>query len=160
MFFSYTVSVVLMSLALYGAWCVLKDIWEWYLEPKLLKMPSATFLILVRDQEQVIEDLIRYLIREIELNDQDCDAVVVDCGSTDLTPAILERLAEESTVIKVARLTEGSRPAGETLPLCSGGVIHILDLVNRLSSSEFMVTVCALLKQDGREIYVKNSSSD
>lgn len=161
MFFSYTVSVVVVSLAIYGLWCFAKDLWDWYLEPKLIRPPSATFLIFVKDLEQEIEDLIRYLIYEIEMADIECDAVVVDCGSSDLTPEILERLAVDVPFLTVVNLPASSvRPVTETLPLCRGTVVHILDLITRMKGNDYLVTVCSLLRQDGREVAVKHEIND
>lgn len=153
---SYTMSVVLVSLALYGLWTLMRDIWQWFLEPCLIKPPGCSFLIFVRDQQEEIEELIRYLIYELELTEVECDAVVVDCGSSDLTPHILERLAAHSPVIHTVSLNESSRPVSKLLPLCRGNIVHILDMTTRLTSREFMISVCALLSNDNREIRIKN----
>ncbi len=150
MSFSYTASVILLSLAIYGGWCLLRDIWQWYLEPRLVQSIGSTFLIFVHNQEGEIEEVVRYFLREMEMSEVECDAIVIDCASTDLTPAILERLATDQQLLHVVTLQDSSRPVGELLPLCRGSVIHILDMSNRLSSSEFLVTACALLRQGGR----------
>ena len=150
MSFSYTASVILLSLAIYGGWCLLRDMWQWYLEPRLVRPLGSTFLIFVHNQEEEIEELVRYFLQEMEMSEVECDAVVIDCASTDLTPAILERLATDHPLLHVVTLQDSSRPVGELLPLCRGSVIHILDMSNRLNSSEFLVTACALLRQSGR----------
>lgn len=155
MFFSYTLSVVLLSLAIYGAWCVLRDIWQWYVEPQLMRPPGSTFLIFVRNQEEEIEDLLRYLMQEMDLSDVECDAVIVDCGSHDLTPSIIQRLVCDNPSLHAVMLSDTIRPVGELLPLCRGSVIHILDMTTRVSSQEFMVITCGLLRQDGREVRVR-----
>ena len=150
MSFSYTASVILLSLAIYGGWCLLRDMWQWYLEPRLIRPLGSTFLIFVHNQEEEIEELVRYFLQEMEMSEVECDAVVIDCASTDLTSAILERLATDHSLLHVVTLQDSSRPVGELLPLCRGSVIHILDMSNRLNSSEFLVTACALLRQSGR----------
>ncbi|SDF79230.1 hypothetical protein [Sporolituus thermophilus] len=157
MFFSYTASVVLLSLALYGLWCFLKDLWDWYLAPKVFRPPSVTFLVLVKNAEQEIEDLLRYLIRELESADTDVDAVVVDCGSTDLTLPIVERLAAATETVTVLPLPASARPVAEALPLCRGKVVHVLDLTSRLRGQDFLVSVCALLRSDCRTVIVPKS---
>lgn len=156
MFFSYTASVVLVSLALYGLWCFGKDLWDWYLAPHIFRPPGVTFLILVKNAEQEIEYLLRYLIRELETADIDADAVVVDCGSTDLTLAIIERLTAEAETVTVLPLPESAKPVAEALPLCRGQVVHVLDLVSRLRGEDFVVAVCALLRSAGRTPAVRN----
>jgi len=158
--FTYTASVILLSLAMYGAWCVIQDIWNWVLRPRLLRIPSVTFLILVKNLQSDIEDMLRYLEREMESMDLDCDAVVVDCNSEDLTPAILDRLAKEFPEIRIYLPVDNSRPVAEALPLCRGAVVHVLDLVNRLSVEDFMATVCALLRHAGHEVIIRQRKCD
>ena len=157
MFFSYTSSVFLLSLAMYGIWCFLKDMWDWLLEPHLLFIPSVSFLIVVKNLEGEIEELMRYTMREIEESTISCDVVVVDSCSDDQTPAMLSRLAEEFAVLRVVNVLANARPVTEALPLCRGSVVHVLDLGTRITGEEFMVTVCALLRRDRREVVVRAS---
>lgn len=154
MYFSYIASVIMLSLAIYGGWLLIRDIWEMFIEPRLAEMPSASFLIIVKDCEQEIEDLMRYLVQEIENNDSDCDIVVVDNNSNDLTPSILARLADDNPMLQIIRVSNGSKPVAEGLPLCRGGIVHVLEIGKRLSGEEFMLAVCKLLEQDRREVAV------
>lgn len=154
MYFSYIASVIMLSLAIYGGWLLIRDIWDMFIEPRLAQLPNASFLVIVKDCEQDIEDLMRYLVREIENNDSDCDIIVVDNNSSDLTPAILARLADENPILEIIRVTNGAKPVAEGLPLCRGGVVHVLEIGRRLSSEEFMLAVCKLLEQDRREAAV------
>ena len=147
MFFSYTLSVILLSLAIFGVWCLARDIWQWWLEPKLNRLPDCTFMILTRNQEDEIEELLRFFLQELEISDTECDTVVIDCGSTDMTPLILARLADANPLLTTVALSETSRPVGDLLPLCRGGLIHILDMTGRLSGREFLAAACALLKR-------------
>ncbi len=157
MFFSYTASVIMLSLAMYGIWCFIKDIWDWLLHPQLNSISNISLLIVVRNLEQEIEDTMRYVMKEVEESSVSCDVVVADCSSSDLTRLILDRLAEDYSTIKVVNIADNARLATEALPLCRGAVVHFLDLGARLTCKEFMVAVCALLRQDGREIMVKQS---
>lgn len=158
MYFSYIFSVIILSLAIYGAWLLVKDIWTLFLQPEIVEMPSASFLIVVKNAEHEIEDLIRRLMREIERAGTDCDVVVVDNHSYDLTPAILRRL-EEELGLTVLTAPASLRPAADALPLCRGAVVHVLELGTRLSSEECMMAVCTLLRQDGREIMLVRGGS-
>ncbi|MEG6585020.1 hypothetical protein [Dendrosporobacter sp. 1207_IL3150] len=155
MFFSYTASVILVSLAMFGIWCFIKDLWTWLLQPQLVRLPSVTFLIMVKDIEQDIEEMMRYLMREIESSDVECDAVVVDCNSDDLTPAILVRLAHDLPGLTIHKATGYNRPIAEAVPYCRGTVIHVLDVVNRLNCDEFMVAVCSLMRQSCNEVAIR-----
>lgn len=154
MFFSYTMSVILLSLAMYGVWCFLHDGWKWWLEPRLVTVPSCSFLVVLRNMDGDVEDLFRYLMWKIENSEIDCDIVVLDVSSDDLTAAILERLASESEILSVVVMPAGQRALGDALALCRGKVIHVLDLSHRMNTEEFMVTVCALLG-DRHEVLVR-----
>lgn len=155
MFFSYTLSVVLLSLAIYGAWCFVQDLWKWWLEPKLVPRPTCSFLIVVKNLDGDIEDLLRYLARAIEYAEVDWDIVVVDVSSSDFTPAILERLVRDSEIIRVVVLPAGQRAIGEAIPLCRGKVVHVLDLSNRMDTEDFMAVVCGLLRQESSQLVIK-----
>lgn len=158
MFFSYTMSVVLLSLSMYGVWCFFHDLWKWWLEPHLVKLPSFSFLVVVNNLDGEIEDLLRFLARKIENAEIDSDIVVVDVSSNDFTSAIIERLASGSEIMQVVVRPAGQRAISEAVSLCRGKVVHVLDLTNRLSTEDFMVTVCAVLRQDGRDVMVRRLS--
>jgi len=158
LFFSYTLSVVLLSLSIYGACCFLHDVWKWWLEPRLVPRPSCSFLVVVKNLDGDIEDLLRYLASAIEYAEVDWDIVVVDISSNDFTPAILERLVSENEIIKVVVLPAGQRAIGEAIPLCRGKVVHVLDLSNRMSTEEFMVSVCGLLRPDRGDMMIRRSA--
>lgn len=155
MFFSYTLSVVLLSLSIYGAWCFVHDLWKWWLEPRLISRPSCSFLVVVKNLDEDVEDLLGYLARSIEYAEVDWDIVVVDISSNDFTLAILERLVRNSEIIKVMVLPAGQRAIGEAVPLCRGKVVHVLDLSNRMSTEDFMAVVCALLRPDSDEVLLR-----
>lgn len=156
MYFSYIASVIMLSLAIYGGWLLLRDVWELFIEPRLAPLPSASFLVIVKDCEQEIEDLMRHLLREIENKEAACDVVAVDNNSSDLTPVILTRLADDNNILQVLCVSEGAKPVAEGLPLCRGGVVHVLEVGRRLNGHEFMLAVSSLLEQDKREVIVRN----
>jgi len=155
LFFTYTASVILLSLSMYGIWCFLHDTWKWWLEPRLVPVPSCSFLVVVKNLDEEIEDLLRFLARKIEHAEIDRDIVVVDVSSNDLTAAILERLASRIDTITVLVRPAGQQAISEAIPLCRGAVVHVLDLSNRMTTEDFMVTVCALLRQDSRDVMVR-----
>lgn len=155
MFLSYSVSVIMVSLALYGLWYLIKDAWNWFITLRFIHLPDASFVILVRNMEYEIEDLLRYLVNEMADGGHEYDAVVVDCGSDDLTPVILYRLAAEMPVLTVFNGARSLRPVAEALPLCRGAVVHVLDLTNRLKGEEFMAVVSSLLRQNQRDVAMR-----
>ncbi len=155
MFFSYTASVILLSLAMYGMWYCIRDLWKWWLEPRLLSVPSCSFLIVVRNLDYRVEDLLRYLAHEIEGAELECDIVVVDVSLDDLTAVILDRLVDDIPHLSVVEFSAGMRPVSDAIALCRGSVVHVMDLANRMSVDEFMVAVCGLLRQDYHDVMVK-----
>lgn len=155
MLLSYSASIVIVSLALYGLWYVIKDVWEWFTALELVRPPDASFIILIRNMEYEVEDLMRYLVSELEDGGHEYDTVVVDCGSDDLTPVILQRLAGEMPALTVVCSLKAVRPVAEVLPLCRGSVVHVLDLTNRLKTRQFMTVVSSLLRRHKRDVAVK-----
>ncbi|QDR81981.1 hypothetical protein [Sporomusa termitida] len=156
MFLSYPVSIVIVSLALYGLWYVLKDVWNWFTALELVRLPDASFIILLKNMEYEVEDLMRYLVSELEEGSHGFDAVVVDCGSDDLTPVILQRLAGEMPVLTIVHSRSSLRPVSEAMPLCRGSVVHVLDLTTRLKTEEFIAVVASLLRQKKGDIAIRS----
>lgn len=157
MFFSYGASVLLLSFALFGICCFLKELWSWVVQPYLFKVPEVSFLVMVKDAEQEIEEMIRHMMMEVELAGIDCDIVIVDCGSNDLTYSILERLSKEFYVITAVRSSGGPEVMRDALTYCEGGVIHVLDTINRIAPEHFIAVVCWLLKETVPRIKTQHS---
>lgn len=147
MFFTYWASVVLISLAIYGILCLMYDLWGRYMQTGFRYQASVSLLILVKDREQDIEMLVYDLTGRMERSRLTCDAVIVDCGSDDLTYDILSRMRELSPALDVVRLAGSLRPVSEALPLCRGEIIHVLDLTCRLSPALLIPAVDRLLWQ-------------
>ncbi|MDU4961105.1 MAG: glycosyltransferase [Sporomusaceae bacterium] len=147
MFFSYTASVILLSLAIFGLWCLAVECWQWYIRPRVLHLPGVSFLFIVKNMEQEIEQLIRSVLREMEGGSLVCEAVVVDAGSDDLTPRILAYLAGESPLLKVVHLPQEERPVGKALPICEGEAVYVYDMVNRMEVQECLAAVHEVLSR-------------
>lgn len=146
MSFSYTASIILLSLAMLGIWVILRDIWLCLVEPRIMRPPSVTLLLVVKDMEDQVEEIMYYVAAKMEQAAAAVDVVVIDCGSEDLTPRILERIAAEYacfTIIYAAN-TQG---VSEALPICRGAVIYVFDLVKRMNSSEFFAALYALMRR-------------
>lgn len=147
MFFSYFASVVMVSLALYGLWHIVRDIWNAYLAPRWDHAPRASLLMVVQNVEQQVEGMIRFLIRDIAADPAWCDIVVVDYGSEDITPSILDRLARECPLLKVVHLAGCSRPVSVGITFCQGEVVYVLDFVHRLKYDQFMTAMGTLTRK-------------
>jgi len=132
----YLSNVVIISLALYGMWTVCQDLWHSYLSVRREKI-RASLLVVVCNVEEQVEYMVRYIAQTVTDDDNWYDVVVVDYGSDDLTPLVLDRLAVEYPVLKVVHLTCDSRPVADGLSFCLGDTVYILDFVNRLASAKF-----------------------
>lgn len=152
MFFTYGVSVMLLSFAMFGCLCFLKDLWSWIVQPYFYKIPKISFLIVIKDIEQDIEEMLRHLMQEIEIAELECEVVIVDAGSVDLTYPIIQRLASEFHQITAVQVIEENAAIEATLPRCSGAVLHILDTIHRMKPTELIPVVCCLLKESSKKI--------
>ena len=150
MFFTYSASVVLLSLAIYGILCLFYDLWGFYSRRHFRQQPAVSLLILVKNAETQVEYLLYELINRLESVEFPCDAVIVDCGSEDLTYEIVSRMTAYSPLLEACRIPGRAKPVNEALPLCRGSVVHIVDLVSRIPVQEFMPTVNQLLWSDRR----------
>ncbi len=145
MFFSYTASVVLLALAIYGLWNVGKDCLEWLAQSRRSALPSISIVLYVRDAEYVIEDLLYCIFHELDKDTESIDLLLVDGGSRDLTVAIMERMTAEREEVRLIALAESYRSVHDVLPLCRGGSIHLFDMANRMTPGECLSTVHLLL---------------
>jgi hypothetical protein len=145
LFFSYTASVVLLALAIYGMWNVGKDCLEWLAQSRCSSLPSISIVLYVRDAEYVIEDLLYCIFHELDKDANYIDLLLVDGGSQDLTFAIMERMTAEREEVRLIALAESYRSVHDVLPLCRGGSIHLFDLANRLTPGECLSSVHFLL---------------
>ncbi|EGO62267.1 glycosyltransferase [Acetonema longum] len=141
MFFPYAVSVMLLSLAIYGFWHLILECWVWYIKPRMSKLPSVSLLLVVKNHEQDIEFMLRHIIRKIECCAIHPDLVVVENGSTDLTPHILGRFVGEYHALRVLYLPTEERTVAAALPLCRGGAVYVFDMVNRLTPEECLAAL-------------------
>ena len=89
--------------------------------------------------------MLRHILRQIEHSAVHLDVVVVETGSTDLTPFILGRFAGEYTALKIVYLPHEERPIAKALPLCQGAAVYVFDMVNRLTAEECMAAVDTIL---------------
>jgi hypothetical protein len=133
-------SVCLLALGIYGFICVIHDALQWLRQLYSKEIPEITVLLIVKNREQDIEYIVRYVAEKITAcsENEKYDIVVVDRNSDDLTMPILERLAEEFEFLTFATMP-GSMQLLAGVPLCWGKAIYVLDLSNRLTTAEFYI---------------------
>lgn len=147
MLFPYWLTVLIVSLALYGLWHFGRDLYALWSGSGPGRSLSASLLVIVRNAEDTVECNLRYLLGETLLDAPWLEIVVVDHGSDDLTPAILDRLAAGCPSLKIVHLPSDARPVGEAMPFCRGDIIEVLDLVNRLGSADWDAAVRRLARR-------------
>jgi len=137
LFFSYVTSVMLVSLALYGLWHIIREAWQTCFAARLQHSFRMSLLVMVKDSQEQIEGIVRSLLQETADNLKWCELVVIDHASEDITPAILDRLASAYPQIKVVHMPAAVRPAAEGAAFCQGEVICMLDFISRLKPEDF-----------------------
>lgn len=147
MFLSYIASVILLSLALFGLWHIVRDLWGAYRVQHFEEPLNASLLIIVRNNEQHIEGMIRYLLQEISADPFWFELVIVDYASDDITPAILDRLAADFSQIRVVHLSPAARAVADGMTFCQGEVVFVLDFVNRLKCERFIDVAGMILRR-------------
>lgn len=81
---------------------------EWIPIPQEIE-PMITIMVPAHNEEIVIEDTIHYLMQK--LNYDNYEVLVIDDGSTDQTPAILEGLMEQYPKLRVLRIEKNQGKA-------------------------------------------------
>jgi hypothetical protein len=145
LFESYITEVIIVSLAIYGLWNVFRDGWRVYLLARWRAPLRSSFLVVVRNVEQQVEYMVRYFLQEFA-DDDTCEIIVADCGSDDITPLVLDRLASDHPALKVVHLAADARPVTDSMPFCQGDIVHVLDFVNRLNCEDFAAAVHRVIK--------------
>lgn len=147
MLFPYWLTVLVVSLALYGLWHFARDLFSLWPCFGRVRPLSASLLVIVRNAETTIECHLRHLLSETVQETAWQEIVVVDHGSDDLTAPILDRLAAGCPRLKVVHLPPAARPVGEAMSFCRGDVVEILDMVNRLQSADWGAAVRMLVRR-------------
>ena len=123
----YYSAVIIISLALFGIYCLAEELWQF---KKRKNIPPATILLIVQNAEYEIEHLVRTAMRIVRQH-TDNRLVIVDIASNDMTRAILARLAERDERICILHRTVYCHAITDGIALASGHIIHLCDLVHR-----------------------------
>jgi hypothetical protein len=130
-------TVLIVSLALYGLWHVGRDLHGLWAGRGDGRAPGTSLVVIVRNAEASIEDRLRFLLYETALEPAWQEIVVVDHGSDDLTPAILDRLAAYYPLLKIIHLPLAARPLADAAAYCQGEILEILDLESRVANADW-----------------------
>lgn len=123
----YETAVLIISLALFGIYCLIEELWHY---KKRTNTPPVAVLFIVQNAEHEIEHLIRSAMRIID-HHAESEIIVVDIASNDMTRAILARLAEQDERIRILHRAVEHHAVTDGIALASGHIIHLCDLVHR-----------------------------
>ena len=144
---------VVIFLAAYGLVTMVYGTWHWVQgRGRRREAPFVSLLLLVRNQEDVIEGVVRDLLGIAGLNRSglsNYELVAVDDGSSDTTGQILERLARVVQSTRVARVDRPGHPSDSAVSVglfhCRSRVVVLLDLRGPLRSDELVQAARYLL---------------
>jgi len=104
MYISIHAAAFIWIFAIFGFAVFLWNILNTFFWLRQSRKGKYSIIISVKDQEETVEGIIRSLVLQSGLEGNEVpflNVVVVDAGSTDETPKILEKLAREYTFVKV-----------------------------------------------------------
>lgn len=104
---SWWLEAVVTVLAVYGMLTLLQAFWRWAGERRASGRPALSVIVVVRELERTIEGLIGELLAGPDGVRLVHDIVVVDLGSRDNTPLIVQRLARQYAQVHSLLLPSG-----------------------------------------------------
>jgi 1,2-diacylglycerol 3-beta-glucosyltransferase len=114
-------------------------------DESLADAPTVSLLVAAKNEEAVIGKLVKKLC-ELDYPDNKYEVWIVDDHSTDNTPAVLDRLAQEYPQLKVLHRLGGSGGGksgalNQVLPLTNGEIVGVFDADARVSSDLLRQTI-------------------
>lgn len=140
---------VLLALALYGLTSAIEHSAEFLRALRLKGRPTPvlSLLVLTRNQEEQVEGFIRDLLTLVRREKTPYELVLVDLNSSDGTPAILERLADDEHVRLMKLPSDEPGAAYEAAHfLCTGKVSMVVDLRGRVDAPAVLQTLQSVWK--------------
>ncbi len=118
------------------------------------KLIIVDILLIIKDQEQIIESIIRSAAEMIfsgNINSKIINLIVVDDYSVDQTPEILRILGEKYNFLKVVRMgkiQDNRTPIEVGISICEGEVICILDANSRIAADRIKSVISYFVNRD------------
>jgi alpha-1,3-rhamnosyltransferase len=146
--------VFLWITAVYGLFNIFYSISRYFFDAgKSGRNPTFSIILIVRNQEDAVEGIIRSIARRGFLDGNEgvlLNLVVVDDYSRDQTPEILRFLAKEYKFLKVVRMEkimEDKSSIEVGLSLCEGEVICILDVGVRIAPEKIADAISYIINK-------------
>lgn len=140
--------------AVYGLFNIFYSISRYFFDAgKSMRNQTFSIILIVRNQEDAIEGIIRSIARRGFLDGNEgilLNLIVVDDYSRDQTPEILRFLAREYKFLKVVRMEkimEDKSPLEVGLSLCEGEVICILDVGVRIAPEKIADAISYIINK-------------
>jgi len=114
-------------------------------------LPKLSLLFLVKNQQDIIEGLIRELYTETRV--QQADVIVIDIGSFDQTRPILERLTSDYPDLRFLAATEEHGILRKMDNFCRGQTVYCFDLTGSLSYNLMSKNIRSILDGSRSSLY-------
>ena len=126
----YESAVIIISLALFGIYCLIEEVRTYCSRSRTL--PPVTILLIVQNAEYEIEQLVRTAVKRLAGG----ELIVIDIASNDMTRPILARLAREHNAVRIVHRTADCHAAADGIAAARGDLICICDTVHRMTTEE------------------------
>lgn len=140
----YETAVLIISLALFGIYCLIEELWQCRRRGE--DVPSVTILLLVQNAEYEIERLVRTITDTIAAKREDSELIIIDIASNDMTRPILARLAGKHSAIRIVHRDTARHAAADGITLARGSIVYVCDLVHRMTTEECLACLDRLAK--------------
>lgn len=144
---SWWLGAIVAALAVYGVFTLLQAAWRWAGERRALGRPALSVIVVMRDLERSAEGLVGGLLAVPDGARLISDIVVVDVGSRDNTPAILQRMARQHPQVRSLLLPPGTGAAdafAAAMRQCPSPLLLCLDASRSTDLAVLRRTLAAL----------------
>ncbi len=114
-------------------------------------LPRCSFVFLVKNQQNIIEGLIRKAFADVYAHF--LEVIAVDFGSVDQTKLILERLTKEFPNFRFLASSEEQGISKRMYSLCHGDAIYCFDLRSSINYNLMARTIHSILHGSRASLY-------
>lgn len=130
MIVGYESAVLIISLALFGIYCLIEEVRTYCRRSR--NLPPVTILLIVQNAEYEIEQLVRTAVKKLTGG----ELIVIDIASNDMTRPILARLADEYSAVRIIHRNADYCASSDGIATARGDLICVCDTVHRMTTEE------------------------